>query len=143
MTVVNPELVMVDEPGGPVLTAIVDAPASAAAALADAVALERDHLGSGALEAEGILTLRALGELAERLRPPQDAEMTVLRLDAGDVASACDAAEHFLQARDVEAYQAPEDRERIAAVRDLLAGLRDVQARMMLAGLDASDAALT
>jgi hypothetical protein len=139
----NHEIVMTPGPDGLAPMVIFDLPVAAAGALADAVGFERDLLGSGALESEDILRLRALGDLAERLRPREDGEMAVLRLDADDVAQAADAAEHFLALRDVEAYQAPEDRARIAAVREIVPALRDVQARLMLAGLGASEAALT
>jgi len=139
----NHEIVMSPGPDGPVPVVLFDLSVVAAGALADAVAYERDLLGSGTLESEDILRLRALGDLAERLRPREDGEMAVLRLDADDVAQAADAAERFVAVRDVEAYQAPEDRARIAAVRDIVPALRDVQARLMLAGLGASEAALT
>ena len=143
MGISNYEIVMTPGPDGPAPTVIFDLTVLAAGALADAVSYERDLLGSGALESEDILRLRALGQLAERLRPREDGDMTVLRLEADDVAQAADAAEHFVNVRDVDAYQSPEDRARIAAVREILPALRDVQARLMLAGLGASEAALT
>lgn len=137
----NHEIVTAPGPDGPVATVVFDVAAAAAGALADAVGYDRDLLGRDALESEDILRLRALGDLAERLRPAEGAEMTVLRLDADDVARAADAAERFVALRDVEAYQPPEDRARIAAVRDLVPALRDVQARLMLAGLGAAQTA--
>jgi hypothetical protein len=143
MALFNHEIVLTPGPDGPAATVVFDMPAAAAAALADAVGYERDLLGRGALESEDIIRLRALGDLADRLRPQQDGEMAVLRLDADDVARAVDAAERFVALRDVEAYQTPEDRARIAAVRDIVPPLRDVQARLMLADLGASEAALT
>ena len=143
MALSNHEIVLMPGPDGLAATMVFDVPAAAAGALADAVGYERDLLGRGALESEDILRLRALGDLAERLRPQQDGDMAVLRLDADDIARAADAAERFVALRDIEAYQTPEDRARIAAVRDIVPALRDVQARLMLAGLGASEAALT
>ena len=140
MGLTNHEIVMTPGPDGPTATVVFDLSTAAAGALADAIGYERDLLGRGALESEDILRLRALGDLADRLRPQEDVQMTVLRLDADDVARAADAAEHFVALRDVEAYQTPEDRARIGAVRDLVPALRDAQARLMLAGLDASEA---
>ena len=134
---------MTPGPDGPTPTVIFDLSVAAAGALADAIAYERDLLGIGALESEDILRLRALGDLADRVRPREDGEMAVLRLDADDAAQAAHAAEHFVTVRDVEAYQTPEDRARIAAIREIVPALRDVQARLMLAGLGASEAALT
>jgi hypothetical protein len=51
----------------------------------------------------------------------------------------CDAAEAYVAERDVDGYQPPAERERLAALREVLDSLRDAQARLMLAGLSFDD----
>jgi hypothetical protein len=135
MSLSNCELVMTDGPDGPVATVVADVPATAAEALADAVARRRDALALGELEAAQALQVRALSDLADRLRPVPGAEMHVLRLGAEDTAIVCDAAERYVAERDVDGYQPAPERARLAALRDVRDSLRDAQARLMLAGL--------
>jgi hypothetical protein len=135
MSLSNCELVMVEGPDGTVPVVVADVPAAAAEALADAVARRRDGLALGELEAAQALEVRSLSDLADRLRPAPGAEMHVLRLGAADTAVVCDAAERYVAERDIECYQPPAERARLAALRDVRDSLRDVQARLMLAGL--------
>jgi hypothetical protein len=135
MSLMNCELVMVEGSDGPAPVVVADLPASAATALADAVARLRDTRSVGELDATGALQLRALSDLVDRLRPAPEAQMHVVRLDAEDLAVVCDAAESYVAERDVEGYQPPAERERLAALRDVRDSLRDAQARLMLAGL--------
>ncbi|MEA2229859.1 MAG: hypothetical protein QOF04_3489 [Solirubrobacteraceae bacterium] len=142
MSLTNCELVMREGPGGPTPVVIADAPAEAAAALAVAVRHERHRLALGELESDAVLAIRAIGELADGLDPAPGADMHVLRLDAEDLGLVCDAAERYVAERDVESYQPPEERTRITALREMRGGLRDAQARLMLAGLSSEDPAL-
>ncbi|MEA2246732.1 MAG: hypothetical protein QOH46_1261 [Solirubrobacteraceae bacterium] len=142
MSLTNCELVMREGPGGPTPVVIADAPAEAAAALAVAVRHERHRLALGELESDAVLAIRAIGELADGLDPAPGADMHVLRLDAEDLGIVCDAAERYVAERDVESYQPPEERTRITALREMRGGLRDAQARLMLAGLSSEDPAL-
>jgi hypothetical protein len=135
MSLMNCELVMVEGADGPAPVVIADVPVAAATALADAVARRRDTRAVGELDAAGALDLRALSELADRLRPAPEVQMHVVRLDAGDLGVVCDAAESYVAERDVDGYQPPAERERLAALRDVRDSLRDAQARIMLAGL--------
>jgi hypothetical protein len=141
MSLMNCELVMVEGQDGPAPVVVADLPAPAASALADAVARRRDTQSVGELDAAGALKLRALSELADRLRPPPETEMHVIRLDAEDLAVVSDAADSYVAERDVDGYQPLPERERLAALRDVRDSLRDAQARIMLAGLsfDAPD----
>jgi hypothetical protein len=135
MSLTNCELVIVNGPDGPSAVVVADVPAPAAEALADAVARRRDSRALGELEAAQALEVRALSDLADRLRPAAGAEMHVLRLRADDVAVVADAADAYVAERDVDGYQPAPERARLAALRDVRDSLRDAQARLMLAGL--------
>jgi predicted RNA-binding Zn ribbon-like protein len=131
MSLTNCELTLT--PSGPQVVA--DAPAAASQALADACTYRRRALTLGALDTDGVLAMRRLGELIDRLTPAPAAAMHVLRLDGDDVAEACAAAAAYVTERDTESYQPPEERARIAALRELQAPLADAQAKLMLAAL--------
>jgi hypothetical protein len=135
MSLSNCELVIVTGPDGPSALVVADVPAPAAEALADAVARRRDARALGELEAAQALEVRALSDLADRLRPAPGAEIHVLRLSADDVAIVADAAEAYVAERDVDGYQPAPERARLAALRDVRDSLRDAQAKLMLAGL--------
>jgi hypothetical protein len=135
MSLSNCELVIVTGPDGPSARVVADVPAPAAEALADAVARRRDARALGELEAAQALEVRALSDLADRLRPAPGAEIHVLRLSADDVAIVADAAEAYVAERDVDGYQPAPERARLAALRDVRDSLRDAQAKLMLAGL--------
>jgi hypothetical protein len=142
MSLTNCELVMREGASAPTPLVIADAPAEAAAALAVAVRHERHSRALGELDSDAVLAVRAIGELADRLDPAPGADMHVLRLDAQDLGVVCDAAERYVAERDVDSYQPPEERARITALREVRGGLRDAQARLMLAGLSSEDPAL-
>ena len=135
MSFINCELVMVPGPDGPTPLVVADVAAAAAEALADAVARRRDTLALGELEAAQALEVRALSDLADRLRPAPGVEMHVLRLSADDAAVVADAADRYVAERDVDGYQPAPERARLAALRDVRDSLRDAQAKLMLAGL--------
>jgi hypothetical protein len=139
MSLRNCEIAIDTGPGGPVPVVVADVPAPTAAALADAVAHHRNGLAIGEIDSERTILVRRAGDLTDRLRPSPDAAMAVLRLDAADLAVVCDAAERYVAERDVDSYQPPEERDRITALRDARDGLRDAQARLMLAGLASPD----
>jgi hypothetical protein len=135
MSLSNCELVIVTGPDGPSARVVADVPAPTAEALADAVARRRDARALGELEAAQALEVRALSDLADRLRPAPEAEMHVVRLSGDDVAVVADAAEAYVAERDVDGYQPAPERARLAALRDVRDSLRDAQAKLMLAGL--------
>jgi hypothetical protein len=135
MSFINCELVMVPGPDGPTPLVVADVAAAAAEALADAVARRRDTLALGELEAAQALEVRALSDLADRLRPAPGVEMHVLRLSADDAAVVADAADRYVAERDTDGYQPPAERARLQALRDVRDSLRDAQAKLMLAGL--------
>jgi hypothetical protein len=135
MSFINCELVMVPGPDGPTPLVVADVAAAAAEALADAVARRRDTLALGELEAAQALEVRALSDLADRLRPAPGVEMHVLRLSADDATVVADAAERYVAERDTDGYQPPAERARLQALRDVRDSLRDAQAKLMLAGL--------
>jgi hypothetical protein len=136
MSLTNCELTFT--PSGPQV--IADVAAVASQALADACAYRRRALTLGALDADGVLAMRRLGELIDRLTPAPAAEMHVLRLDGDDTAEACAAATAYVAERDTESYQPPEERTRIAALRELQAPLADAQGKLMLAALSLDSA---
>jgi hypothetical protein len=145
MSLINCEITMVPGPAGPAgATAMVvaDVPAPTAAALADAVAHHRNGMALGEIDSDQAIRVRRAGDLVDRLRPAPDTTMAVLRLDSDDLGVVCDALERYLAERDVDSYQPPEERERLGALREARDGLRDAQARLMLAGLSTPDEAV-
>lgn len=137
------ELSVTAGPDGPVYAVVADLPAGVAGALNDALALVRHGRSLAALDAEAALALRTLAELADRMTPPAGVERHVVRLDGDDAAAILGAADDYLEHRDVDGYQPPAERERIARLREALPALRDAQAQLMLAGLSFEDATLT
>ena len=98
------------------------------AALADALSwhLTRSFQADG-LEADRVLELRAAGALADRIDEFRGVEgRAPLRLDAQQVRLLIEAVVAFVSERDVETYQPPEERERIAELSGLVDPLFDL-----------------
>jgi hypothetical protein len=98
------------------------------AALGDALAWRRGQIGREGLEDAGaVLELRALMSLDDLLSGLRehgpDAVLTVKRDQAQLL---CQIAGAYATERDVESYQAPEERERIARLRGLNGPLMDL-----------------
>lgn len=121
---------------------VCDAPARAVRALRDALGHLRRIRYSCQLDAAAVLALRELIDLADRIPDPDGADMHVLRVSRADAVALADAAALYVAERDTESYQPPQERERIAALRELDAPLRDMLGRLMLAELDAQQPAL-
>jgi hypothetical protein len=98
------------------------------AALADALSwLVTRRFQSGDLEAEKVLELRAAGALADRLDEFRGVEgRAPVRVNADQVRLLIEASAAFVSERDVEGYQPPEERERIAVLSDLVDPLFDL-----------------
>lgn len=92
------------------------------AALADALSWHvTRRFQTGDLEADKVLELRAAGALADRIDAFRGAEgRAPVRLDASQVRMLIDAIVAYVSERDVEGYQPPEERERIAELSGLI-----------------------
>ncbi|MDP2710529.1 MAG: hypothetical protein Q8O56_04865 [Solirubrobacteraceae bacterium] len=98
------------------------------AALADALALRREQIGRQGIDsADAVLELRALMTLDDLLgvirETGPDATLTVTRDQARLL---CEIAGAYVAERDVDSYQAPEERDRIARLRSLAGPLMDL-----------------
>ncbi len=98
------------------------------ASLGDALAWRRDEIGRDELrEADAVIELRALMTLDDLLASARevgpDATVTLAREQAGLL---CQIAGAYVTERDTDSYQSPEERERIARLRDLAGPLMDL-----------------
>jgi hypothetical protein len=110
------------------------------AALADALSwhVTRSFQVGGLDEADAVLELRAAGALADRLDDHRGVEgRAPVRLNAEHVRLLIGAASAYVMERDVESYQPPEERERIAQLSGLIDPLFD-----LVADLDRADEVL-
>ncbi|MGH2840230.1 MAG: hypothetical protein ACRDKY_05325 [Solirubrobacteraceae bacterium] len=110
-------------------------------ALRDAIAWQRDRQSWVALDgAESVLALRALTTvddlLAEATAYESEALVTVNREHA---LALCEVAGTYVTERDVESYQAPEERARIARLRELAGSLMDTCCELAAAEDEARD----
>lgn len=96
-------------------------------ALSDALAWRRDELSRVEIDdAEAVLTLRNLMVLDDMLLAANAFEqMTPLTVDRRQVHTLCEIAGAYVSERDVDSYQAPEERERIERLRVLAGRLMD------------------
>lgn len=108
---------------------VVDVPGVAAdvQALRDALAWRRTELSMAELDVDGVLVLRALIALDDRLLASvvPGIETALLTLSHDDVTTLCELACTYTTLRDVEAYQPEEERDRIARLRGMSGGLMD------------------
>jgi hypothetical protein len=102
------------------------------AAVADAISwLVNRRFQAEALEAEKVLELRTAGALADRLDEHRGIEgRAAVRLDSNGVRLLIEAASAYVMERDVDAYQPPEERERLAALSGLVDPLFDLVAQV-------------
>jgi hypothetical protein len=110
------------------------------AALADALSrhMTKSFQVGGLDEAEAVLELRAAGALADRLDEHRGIEgLAPVRLNADHVRVLIGAASAYVMERDVESYQPPEERERIAQLSRAIDPLFD-----LVADLDRADEVL-
>jgi hypothetical protein len=111
------------------------------AALADALSwhLTRSFQTGALDEADAVLELRSAGALADRLDEHRGLEgRAPVRVNADHVRLLIAAAAAYVSERDVESYQAPEERERIASLSGLIDPLFD-----LVADLDRADEVLS
>jgi hypothetical protein len=108
-------------------------------ALADALSWHVNRrFQTDALEAEKVIELRGAGALADRLDEFRGVEgRAEVRLNADHVRMVIEAASAYRSERDVEGYQSPEERERLAVLGGVIDPLFD-----MLADLDRADEVL-
>jgi hypothetical protein len=129
------ELHLVAEDGRAV--AVFQAGPELRAALADALSWQvTRRFQAGALDdAEVVLELRAAGALADRLDEHRGIEgRAPVRLNADHVRLLIGAAASYVSERDVESYQPPEERGRLAELSGLIDPLFD-----LVADLDRAD----
>lgn len=102
------------------------------AALADALSWRLNRrFQAGQLEAEEVLELRAAGALADTLDQHRGQEtMAPVRADARQVRLLIDAVAAYVMERDVETYQPPEERARIAELSSLVDPLFDLASQL-------------
>jgi hypothetical protein len=120
--------------------AVFDGSLELRTALADALSwhVTRSFRVGGLDEAGAVLELRAAGALADRLDEHRGIEgLATVRLNADQVRLLIGAASAYVMERDVESYQPPEERERIAQLSALVDPLFD-----LVADLDRADEVL-
>jgi hypothetical protein len=120
--------------------AVFTAGAELRAALADALSWQvTRQFQAGALdEADAVLEMRTAGALADRLDVHRGVEgRAPVRLNADHVRLLIGAAAAYVSERDVESYQPPEERERIAQLSEAIDPLFD-----LVADLDRADEVL-
>jgi hypothetical protein len=96
-------------------------------ALGDALAWRRDELSRVELDdADAVLTLRRLMVLDDVLAATSTyGDNAPLTVDRQQVRTLCEIAGAYVAERDVESYQAPEERDRIERLRGLSGPLMD------------------
>jgi hypothetical protein len=108
--------------------AVFAAGAEQRAAMADALSWHvTRRFQAGALEAEGVVELRAAGALADRIDEHRGVEAKAsLRLNADQARLLIEAVVAYVSERDIDAYQPPEERARIAELSAVLDPLFDL-----------------
>src|SRR3954471_13608339 len=108
--------------------AVFAAGAEQRAAMADALSWQvTRRFQAGALEAEGVVELRAAGALADRIDEHRGVEAKAsIRLNADEARLLIEAVVAYISERDTEAYQPPEERARIAELTEVVDPLFDL-----------------
>jgi hypothetical protein len=101
-------------------------------ALADALSWQLNRrFQAGSLETDNVVELRGAGALADRIDQFRGAdERAPLRLHAGDVRVLIEAVSSYLMERNVDSYQPPEERDRLATLQALVDPLFDLVAEL-------------
>jgi hypothetical protein len=128
MLLENREIVVAPGPEGPRPEAVFDLSEAQASAVADALSHhQRANFGAEALDADRALALRALSALADQVGELAAAGSNgVLRVGPDGAATLVHAVVAYLDDRDTEGYQPPEERERLAMLHELLEPLMDL-----------------
>jgi hypothetical protein len=113
-------------------------------ALRDAIAWRRDELAAEPMDGSGaVLSLRAVIALHDLLGETTAYESEALvSVGRDQVRLLCEIASAYVAERDVDSYQAPEERERIASLRGLSGPLMDTCCELAAAEDEAADKAL-
>jgi hypothetical protein len=119
--------------------AVFTAGAEVRAALADALSWHLNRrFQTDALEAESVTEMRAAGALADRLDEHRGVEgRALLRMNADHARMLIESASGYLMERNVDSYQSPEERARLAQLKELIDPLFD-----LVADLDRADEVL-
>jgi hypothetical protein len=127
------ELVLSRSTGQP--EAVFDLTASQATAVEDALSYYRRVRFAGqALEADAVQAMRAMDSVSEQAHRRGDATVpAVMRIDSADAGTLSEAVGLYVAERDVESYQPPEERERIATLTELSGPLRQVAIDLRIA----------
>jgi hypothetical protein len=114
-------------------------------ALRDALGWRRDALSRAELqETDTILALRALMVLDDMLESTRDYEEHVpLTVTREQVRMLCEISGTYVAERDIESYQAPEERARIERLRDFAGPLMDCCSEFAVAQDQARERELT
>lgn len=115
------------------------------AALSESLAWRREQIGRDGLEeASAVLELRALMSLDDLLANVRDTGPDASVMLKRDQASLlCQIAGAYVTDRDGDGYQSPEERDRIARLRDLAGPLMDLCCEFAAAEDEARDQLLT
>lgn len=101
------------------------------AALADALSWHVSRrFQAESLEADKVVELRAAGALADRIDEHRGLEGAVVRLNADQARLLIEALWSYIAERDVDAYQPPEERARIAELAAMADPLFDLVAEL-------------
>ena len=111
--------------------------------LGEAMAWRRDGLSRiGMQDVDAVLALRALMTL-EDLLGAAAGDLAVLALTRAQALMLCEIAGSYVTERDVESYQSPEERDRIARLRALAGPLMDTCCELAAAEDEARERLLT
>jgi hypothetical protein len=110
--------------------------------LGEAIALRRDELARSEMDVDAVLALRALMTLDDLLGAALG-EQAVLTLSREQALTLTEIAGTYVTARDVESYQSPEERDRIARLRSLAGPLMDMCCELATADEQARERLLT
>lgn len=123
--------------------AVFDLVAAQATAVLDAlVHYRRVRFAGQALDADMVCRLRALDGLSEQAHRRGDLAIpAVFRVGAADASRLSEAAALYVADRDVESYQSPEERDRIALLARLSEPLRQVAVDLRAAEAQLADEA--
>ena len=128
-------------PGGRTVVCDTVASRDELQALREAIAWRRNGQSRGALEdAESVLALRELTALDDLLFQTTAVESEALvTVDRGQALALCELAGTYVAERDVDGFQAPEERERLALLRALSGPLMDACCELAAAEQEAAD----
>jgi len=112
-------------------------------ALSEALSWRRDDLSRDHLQdADSVLALRALMVLDDMLAMRGDEEHVILSVNRAQVHMLCEIAGAYVAERDIDGYQAPEERERIQRLRALAGPLMDCCSELAAAQEEVRERAL-